>query len=346
MTTSQQRTLTLFKLLVERYIREGVPVGSKVLAQDFGHQLSAAAIRHVMADLEAQGLIISPHTSAGRVPTEKGFRTFVDTLLTVKPLALQDQHQLHAEFEPSQDVTDMVDSTSQMLSRLTRLVGIVSTPQYTQVALRQLELLPLSGRRVLVVLVLNEQDVYNRIIETDRDYTAAELKQAAHSLNSQFAGQDLQSVRQALLVALRADKTAMDQLMAAAIEVGSKAFTSASQDRTRANYVLSGAWSLLDDPGQDVSQLQQLLQVFEQKRDMLYLINQCIQADDVQIFIGSESGHDALQQCSIIMSPYRAEGRAIGVLGVIGPTRMAYDRAIATVELTAKILSSALNQPE
>lgn len=338
-----ERAQTLFKALVERYIRDGQPVGSRTLARDAQMDLSPATIRNVMADLEEFGLISSPHTSAGRIPTALGYRFFVDSLLTVKPMRNRDRRSLKEMLgqtdigEPQQ----LLSSASRLLSEITAMAGVVMVPRSEQRSLRQVEFLSLSQNRVLVILVINEREVQNRIIHTSRHYSAAELQEAANYLNQAFGGQDIKAVRQRLVKEMEAAKEGMNRLMLTTIEMAQKAFT----EEEDSDFVLAGQTNLMNYAEiADMERLRQLFDAFSQKRDILHLLDQVVSADGVQIYIGGESGYTALDECSVVASPYEVEGETVGVLGVIGPKRMAYDRVISIVDVTAKLLGSALKQ--
>lgn len=333
------RAQEVLKALVERYILEGEPVGSKALADSMVHAASPATIRNVMAELEGRGLICSPHTSAGRVPTPMGYRLFVDTMLTVAAPAADNVNQVRSRLLPDKTPQELVEAASEVLSDLTSMAGIVMVPKADRANLRQVEFLPLEGNRVLVILVLNEREVQNRIITTDRKYNETELHQAANYLNQHFLGNNLSSIRDSLLAAMKDDKTRMDSLMQTVIEVASHSFGPSAEPEC----VVSGQGNLLgmvDEQG--VDRLKELFDAFQRKRDLLGLMDGCIQADGVQIFIGQESGYKMLDDCSLISSTYGNEDGVLGVLAVIGPTRMPYQQVIPMVDLTAKILSEAL----
>jgi heat-inducible transcriptional repressor len=331
----------LLRALIERYIRSGQPVGSRTLARDAGLELSPATVRNVMADLEEMGYLRAPHTSAGRVPTVRGYRLFVDSLLHLKPPHSQEVETLWQQLNPEQSTTGLVQSVSSLLSGITHLAGVVMVPRRNTLTLRQVEFLPLSEQRVLAILVVNEREVQNRIIHTQRDYSAAELQQASNYLNAQFAGRDIQQVRGNLLQELQYARETMNRMMQAVIEMADQAFVPPPGEE---DYVLAGQTNLMGfDELADVEKLRQLFEAFNHKRDILHLLDQCMSAQGVQIFIGEESGFDALGVCSVVTAPYSAEGKILGVLGVIGPTRMAYGRIIPIVDVTAKLLSAALN---
>ena len=337
-----ERTQHLLRTLVERYIRNGQPVGSRTLARDAGLDLSPATVRNVMADLEELGYLRAPHTSAGRVPTARGYRFFIDALLHLKPLESQEVESLRRRIDqPVRDGAELARSVSDLLSGITHLVGVVMLPRRKTTTLRQVEFLPLAENRVLVILVLNAQEVQNRVIQTRRPYSAAELQQAAHYLNQQFTGQDIHQVRESLLRDLREARDSLDRLMQTVVEMAEQTFET---EQNGQDYVVAGQTQLMQYADlSDLDKLRQLFEVFNQKRGLLHLFDQCLHADGVQIFIGKESGFEALEDCSVVTAPYSVEGRVLGVLGVIGPTRMAYDRVIPVVDVTARLLAAALN---
>ncbi|NOY62168.1 MAG: heat-inducible transcriptional repressor HrcA [Gammaproteobacteria bacterium] len=337
-----ERARLLLKTLVESYIRDGQPVGSRKLGEGAGLDVSSATVRSVMADLEKFGFVNSPHSSAGRVPTVKGYRMFVDTLINVRKLTDNDLMRLKGQFDADAGVQDLLGAASSMLSDLTNMAGIVTIPWRERLVLRHLEFLPLSGHRVLVIIVVNGEEVQNRIIHTERTYSPAELTQASNYLNEQFAGQCLLTVREQLLGTMRETKESLSTMMQAAVEVADKALHMGTSTE---KFVMSGETNLMNfSQLSDVDKLRQLFDAFQQQRSMLHLLDQSLDADGVQIFIGEESGYDALEQCSLVSAPYEADGGTIGVLAVIGPTRMAYDRVIPIVDITAKLLGAALNQ--
>jgi len=339
-----QRAQRLLKLLVNRYIRDGQPIGSRTLSKDTELDLSPATIRNVMADLEEMGLVSSPHTSAGRIPTALGYRLFVDSLLHVDPLSDDEVARLHHQLS-QEDEQHPFKQASHLLSEVTQLASIVTLPRHDSNRLRHVEFLPLSDQRVLVIVVVNEHEVQNRIIHTSRIYTASELEQAANYLNAAFTGKDIKVVREGLLREIQETRATMDQMMRTAIEMAEKVFN--HEDTEKRDFVMSGQTNLMGAAQlSDVDKLRHLFEVFSQKRDILHLLDQAIQAQGIKIFIGEESGYDVLEECSVVMSPYMINGEMIGVLGVIGPIRMRYDRVIPIVDLTAKLLSSLLNPPK
>lgn len=343
-TVLNERAQHLLRALINNYIREGTPVGSRTLARDTGLSLSPATIRNVMADLEDLGLIHAPHTSAGRVPTAKGFRIFVDSLLQVEDLAEEQANLLKQELD-SDDGLDsgmLLKKASDLLSDVTQMAGIVTMPQHDQMLMRHVEFLPLSARRVLAILVTNDEEVHNRIIHTQKDYSPSELTQAANYLNEAFAGKDIQAVREQLLNDMKHDRQRIDNMMLMAIEMANKVFEPSGE---KSDFLLAGQTKLmgLADMG-DMDRMRQLFEAFNAKRDILHLLDESLSAEGVKIFIGEESGYQPLEKCSVVASPYEVSGRIVGVLGVIGPTRMAYDRVIPVVDMTARLLGAALNR--
>jgi heat-inducible transcriptional repressor len=335
-----ERSLFLFKSLVEHFINDGQPVGSRTLVRDLDLDLSAATIRNVMADLEDMGFLHSPHTSAGRVPTARGYRLFVDSLLRVNDLGSEEVHRIAEQMDLGDSTRNLLERTSSMLSDITHLVSVVMLPRLEQSTLSQVEFMSLSDNRILVILVMSDNEIQNRIIHTARTFSASELEQAANYLNQMFSGKDLPEIRKEMLAELEGMKDNVNQLMQAAIEMAQQAIDSGSQD----DYVIAGETNLMGVSGWgDIDRLKRLFDTFNRKRDILHLLEQSINAGGVQLFIGEESGYEVLYDCSIVTSPYESEGQILGVLGVIGPTRMDYERVIPIVDLTAKMLGSALN---
>ena len=336
-----ERAQLLLKLLVERYIRDGIPVGSRSLTRESGLGLSPATVRNVMADLEELGLLQAPHTSAGRVPTLRGYRVFVDTLLTVKDLSESEAQWIRQTLSSDDDPQQVVQAASEMLSSLTHLAGIVTLPQHDSQVLRQVEFLPLSGRKLLVILVINEREVQNRIINVDREYDERELRQVANYLNQHFSGSGLEQIAAHLSRQVRADEAELRNMFDSVVELSQLAF---AVEQRSADYVLSGETNLFGvDDLADIRKLRDMFEALTRKRDVLHLLERCLAADGTQIFIGNETGFAVLDECSLVTAPYTRDGRIVGVLGVIGPTRMAYQRVIPIVDMTARLMSSALN---
>ena len=336
-----QRSQILLKTLIERYVAEGQPVGSRALSKYSGLELSPATVRNVMSDLEELGFIASPHTSAGRVPTPRGYRFFVDSLLTVRPLAEAQIHELEEHLQPSHPQR-LISSASQLLSELTRFAGVVVAPRRVTPKIRQIEFLGLSEKRILLIIVTAQGDVQNRILFTQRAYSPAELVSAANYLNQHFAGMDFGEIRSRVHDELRQLRADMTELMTAALQAGDEAVS-----ETADQYVISGEKNLLDvaDISSNMSRLRELFALFEQRTSLVQLLDLSRRAEGVQVFIGGESGLAPLDECSVITAPYEVNGRVVGSVGVIGPTRMAYDRVIPIVDITAKLLSSALSAP-
>ena len=335
------RSQILLRALIDRYIRDGQPVGSRTLSRDSGLDLSPATVRNIVADLEELGFVSSPHTSAGRVPTIKGYRFFVDSLIKLTPPRGEDLLRFsQALSEVSGDPQALAVSTSNLLSAVTQLAGLVTVPRRTQSSLRQIEFLPLSGRRVLAIMVVNERDVQNKILDVQRDFTADELKQASNYINAQAGGRSITEIRERLLAELGKTRASMNALMVAAIEMAQKVFPEGEPEPA---LVMTGETNLMSwEELSNVETLKGLFEAFARQRDILHLLDQSMKAQGVQIFIGNESGYQLLDSCSIVAAPYVTEDDTIGVLGVIGPTRMAYERVIPIVDITAKLLGRAL----
>jgi heat-inducible transcriptional repressor len=335
-----QRTQQVLKNLVERYIQDGCPIASKTLAEECALGLSSATIRHILADLEAAGYLTSLHTSSGRVPTVMGYRFFVDGLLEVKPLGSVDNiAALKEKFDPDLTVSHLLQSASTLLSDLTQLAGIVALPRRNRIELRQVEFLSLSENRVLVILVLNNREVQNRIMHTDRIYSSSDLQQAANFLNTHFAGKDLLTIRKELFAAIRCDQ----EKLASFLKIVMNVFDKPAENK---DYIIAGQNYLLNDSNQEANleRLRLLFDAFNEKQEILNLLDSVLEADGIQIFIGKESGYEAFDDCSIVAASYSIDGQLVGSLGVIGSTRMPYDKAISAVDVTAKLLSAALSQ--
>ena len=334
-----ERALILLKTLVERYIADGQPVGSRALSRYSGLDLSPASIRNVMADLEEMGFIASPHTSAGRVPTARGYRFFVDTLLTIKPLDTVEINQLEGQLH-AESTQKLVVSASQLLSDLTHFAGVVMTPRRS-VGFRHIEFLRLSDTRILLILVTPEGDVQNRILLSEKRYTPSELVEAANILNQHYAGLTFDEIRRRIREELKQLTADMTRLMSSALEAGSQAASESSEE-----VVISGESNLLDsqDLSSNMVNLRKLFELFDRRTGLLQLLEISHRAQGVQIFIGGEAGVAPLDECSVVTAPYEVDGRIVGTVGVIGPTRMAYERVIPIVDITAKLLSTLLTQ--
>jgi len=342
-TPPNDRAQHLLRVLIQRYIRDGQPVGSRTLSKDSSLDLSPATIRNVMSDLEDMGMVSAPHTSAGRVPTSKGYRLFVDTLVRYRQPKDDDIDILRSQIRRKVDDADaLVVSVSKLLSEFTSLAGVVTVPRGQHAALRQIEFLPLSENRILVILVINDREVQNRILHTDRNYSASELQQAANFINQHYAGVEMPLVRERILKDLESVRNSMNQAMHDIISVAHAAI--ADSDHPDGEYVLAGETNLMGFAElSDVDTLRRLFEAFSRKQQILDLLDRSIHADGVQVFIGEESGFRILDDCSVVTAPYRLDDDTIGVLGVIGPTRMAYDRVVPIVDITARLLRSALS---
>jgi len=330
------RAQTLLKALVERYIADGQPVGSRALSKISGLDLSPATIRNIMADLEEMGYVASPHTSAGRIPTPRGYRIFVDTLLTVRQI---DEHAVEAGMRlPARQPQKVLANAAQMLSSLSQFAGVVQSPRRESV-FQQIEFLRLSEKRILLVIVDPRGDVQNRLLLTDVDYSPSQLTQSANYLNQTFAGLTFDEVRARLTGELRQLRDDMGRLMQAAVEAGSEAMQEGDE------MVIAGERNLLSvaDLSSNMSSLRQMFEMFEQKTGLMQLLDVSSKAGGVQIFIGGESQLVPMDEMSVVTAPYAVNGKIVGTLGVIGPTRMAYERVIPIVDITAKLLSNALS---
>lgn len=337
-----ERAQVLLKALIERHIQDGQPVGSKTLLAEVGLSVSPATVRNVMSDLEERGYLISPHTSAGRIPTAAGYRLFVDSLLQMRPLDTQSVNVMREELHPDKSSGELIQTASGILSSITSQAGVVTLPRQQTNHLRQVEFLPLSGDRVLVILVVNEREVQNRIIHTQRVHTEEELRQAANLLNQRFAGQALDQVKAQILAEMEADRASIDSYMQATLDLASQAF---EEELPEDDYVVAGESQLLGSATPaEMEKLQDLFHGFQRKKDLLHLLERCTRAEGIQIFIGEEAGYEVLGGYSVVTAPYTDGGDNIGVLGVIGPTRMAYQKVIPIVDLTARMLSSALSK--
>lgn len=328
------RAKVLLKALIERYIAEGQPIGSRTLSRASGLELSPATIRNVMSDLEELGLVASPHTSAGRVPTARGYRLFVDTMLTAKREDLFATPTL-----PPDQPQKVIAHAAQMLSNLSQFVGVVVAPRRSSV-FRHIEFLRLSERRFLVIIVSPEGDVQNRVVHTPADYTQSQLAEAANFLNAHYSGMAIEEVRERLKREVEELRGEIVTLMQTAVDASSEAM---QQDQEEV--VISGERNLLavSDFASDMSHLRHAFELFEQKAQLMRLLDVSSQADGVRIFIGGESHIVPFEELSVVSAPYEVDGQVVGTLGVIGPTRMAYDRMIQIVDITSRLVSNALS---
>ncbi len=339
-TMLDDRAKYLLKALVERYIADGQPVGSRTLSRASGLELSAATIRNVMADLEELGLIVSPHTSAGRVPTARGYRLFVDTMMTARPLSLDElAHQTRDQLQPDQPQR-VISNAAQMLSSLSQFVGVVTAPRKATV-FRHIEFLRLGERRILVILVAPDGDVQNRVIFTAQDPTQSQLIEASNLLNAHYTGLSIEEMRERLKGEVEQLRSDMASLMQAAVQAGGEVMAESTD-----NVVVSGERNLLtvQDFSSDMGSLRRMFDMFEQKTQLMRLLDGSSRAEGVNIYIGGESQIVPFEELSVVSAPYQIDGQVVGTLGVIGPTRMAYDRMIEIVDITSRLVSNALSQ--
>ena len=336
-----KRAQILLKTLVEHYISDGQPIGSRTLLQHSGLDVSPATIRNVMSDLEQLGFISSPHTSAGRIPTQKGYRLFVDSLLTVQPLDHKAVNQLKSGLS-SPNQNELISSAADMLSQLTQFAGLVMIPRRKTLSFKHLEFLPLTEKRILVIIVTSDSNVQNRVIITEKAYSPSELVEASNYFNANFSGHTFEETQQKLRKELKQMQSDMNVLMSAALEANNHKGSGAGE---KDGVVIAGERNLLqvDELSTNVNSLRKLFEIFERRTSLMQLLDNSQQAEGIQIFIGGESGYLALDECSMVTAPYKADGQVVGTLGVIGPTRMAYERVIPIVDVTAKLLSNALS---
>jgi len=335
----EARAQTLLKTLVERYIAEGQPVGSRALSKLSGLELSPATIRNIMADLEEMGFVASPHTSAGRIPTPRGFRFFVDSLLTVQPI---NEDTVESSLQPriqDNQPQKIITNAAQMLSSLSQFAGVVLTPRHESL-FQQIEFLRLSEKRILLVIVTPGGDVQNRLLLTETDYTPSQLVEAANYINHHYSGLSFGQIKGRLQAELRALHNDLTRLMQAAIEAGNEAMIDSNDD-----VVISGERNLLGitELADDIKSLRKMFDMFEKKTELMQLLDVSSRASGIQIYIGGESQLVPMDEMSVVTAPYQVNGKIVGTLGVIGPTRMAYQRVIPIVDITAKLLSSALS---
>lgn len=335
------RARELLRALIAQYVSSGEPVGSRNLAKYSGLDVSPATIRNIMADMEELGLVTAPHTSAGRVPTVQGYRVFVDSLLQVQPPSEETLRNLRNQLPAQAPTQALLGNASELLSAMSHFVGVVTVPARTQFRFRHIDFVALEGQRLLVILVFTDNEVQNRIIHTRRAYSSGELEQIAQFLNSQFAGRSLQDIRASLLRDLQRARSEMEQTLRNAFDLAEQAFEADGED-----VLVSGQTRLMGVSDlSDIDRLRELFEAFARKQEILQLLERCISAQGVRIFIGEETGMAPLDGCTVISAPYAANGRVLGVLGVIGPTRMAYERVIPMVQATATVLSEALSAP-
>lgn len=335
-----ERAQILLKTLVEHYVTDGQPMGSKALLQHSGLGLSPATIRNIMSDLEALGFVSSPHTSAGRIPTQQGYRFFVDSLLSMQPLESKQIEQLESTLT-STDQNELITTAADMLSELTQFAGMILIPKRKALVFKHLEFMPLSDKRILVIIVSTDGSVQNRIILSDTPYSASNLTEASNYFNAHYSGQTFEQARHQLHGDLKKMQADISHLMTAALEEPNPSQSKNKEE----DVIIAGERNLLnvDELATNVITLRKLFDVFEQRSSLMQLLDNSQKAEGVQIFIGGESGYSPLDECSMVTSPYQVDGQVVGTLGVIGPTRMAYERVIPIVDVTAKLLSNALS---
>lgn len=339
MNSLDERAQILLKTLVEHYVSDGQPMGSNALLQHSGLGLSSATIRNVMSDLERLGFVSSPHTSAGRIPTQQGYRFFVDSLLSVQPLETKQIQALEHTLQSSNQ-QELISTAADMLSHLTQFAGMVLIPKRKTLVFKHLEFMPLSDKRILVIIVTTDGNVQNRVIVTETPFKTAELTEASHYFNAHYAGKTFEEARQSLHNDLKKMQVDISDLMSAALDASDEASAKDKDD-----VIIAGERNLLnvDELATNVTTLRKLFDVFERRSSLMQLLDNSQKAEGVQIFIGGESGYSPLDECSMVTSPYAVDGEVVGTLGVIGPTRMAYERVIPIVDITAKLLSNALS---
>ncbi len=336
------RAQTILHVLIENYIQTGQPVSSRTLARSAGLGLSAASVRNVMSDLESLGYITSPHVSAGRLPTARGYRKFVDTMLEMQPLKARELQRLRSNLDPRKEGRELCEEAGGLLSELAHMAGIVTVQSRRAVRLKCVEFIALDKRRVLAVLILQNGEIENRILKTDREYGSSELVSYANYLNEHFADGYLEAVREKILQELRDMREHVNRVMLEAISLAGRVFKDLPQ---KSDCMVSGQTNLMQfEELADLDYLYRLFGALNEKREMLKLLDQCAEAQGVKIFIGQESGYQVLQGCSVVSSPYTVDDRVVGVLAVIGPTRMAYGRIVPLVDITARLLGQALKR--
>lgn len=337
------RARRLLRTLIAQYLADGEPVGSRTLSRSSGLDVSPATIRNIMADLEEAGLVVSPHTSAGRIPTPRGLRLFVDSLIELQPLARDDMARLKRELPPQPSTTrDLLGNVSTLLSAMTHFAGVVSVPRQGDFPLRHIDFVALPDAQVLVVLVFSDNQVQNRIVRLAKPLGTRELEQAANYLNAHFAGLRLDDIRAHLLREIREAGSELNRLLASSVELAAASFAPHAEGE---DVLVSGQTNLMAYAElADLDRLRELFEAFQKKSELLQLMEVCARAPGVRLFIGEESGFTALDGCSVVTASYGAQGRVLGAIGVIGPTRMAYERVIPVVQATAGLLSDALNR--
>ncbi len=335
-----ERAQILLKTLVERYISDGQPVGSRALLQHSGLEISSATIRNVMSELEEIGMVSSPHTSAGRIPTGLAYRLFIDTMLVTKPLDSAHVRQMEHKLQPD-NPSRLIAQASSILSELSHFTGVVATVKRSAIMVRQIEFLRLNEKRVLLIIVMPDGEVENRVLLLDRDYTQSQLTEAGNFLNQHYIGCSFSQIRDRLRGELQQLHQDMNALMAAALAAGE-----AAEAKQAGDYVISGEHNLLDvaDLSTDMNRLRGLFNLFEKKTELLQLLEAGRRGQGIHIFVGNESGLASLDECSVVTAPYSIGDQVVGTLAVVGPKRMDYERVIPIVDITARLLGNALSQ--
>ena len=340
-----QRAEVLLNTLIRRYVTDGQPVGSRTLSKESSLDLSPATIRNVVADLEDLGLVSSPHTSAGRIPTQLGYRFFVDSIMKVQPINHGVVQDIREHLGVSGGREEVLQNASEMLSQSTRFAGVVTLTKQRNLQLRQVEFLKLSGNRILSILVTDDGRVENRVLNADRSFTESELVEAANCFNSVYAGKTLSQVKENLLSDLKADNAEADRIMRTAVTMVQDLFSTDTENTDEV--VVRGETNLMGVPEfTEVGKLKSIFDTFRTKHNLLDLMERSIRGDGIQIFIGDESGYDAFTDCSVITAPYNTDGEGVGVIGVIGPTRMAYEDIVPVVDITARLIGNVLGGSE
>ena len=341
--TLTPRAEILLRTLIDKYISEGHPVGSKLLARESGLDVSPATIRNVMVDLENLGLIQAPHTSAGRIPTDRGYRVFVDSMVKARPMNRNLLKIFEQKFDGDHDPQHVLSTASELLSQITNFAGVVMVPGQSRSQFRQIEFLPLSGKRILAILVTGDGRVQNRVITAEREFKANELVDAANYFNQRYSGSSLQKLRKQLLVEMKEHSEEMNRIMSTAMTMANQ-FFEAEDNVDKEEVVLSGESNLFEVPEfAEIEKMRELFETFKTKHDLLELLDKSLKGRGVQIFIGEESGYAPLNDCSVVTAQYELDNECIGVLGVIGPTRMDYADVITVVDVTSRLVSSALS---
>ena len=347
MESLSKRQELLLKALVESFISDGQPVGSTKLSKASDIGVSSATIRNVFVDLEDLGYIYSPHKSAGRVPTELAYRMFVDKMIKVQPVNNHLIKKLKLNLNQDVERKNMVKNTNEILSNITGLTGLISLPTQKNMELKQIDFLTLSDNKILAILINKNNDVENKIINLDKNYSSSELQEAANYLNTIISGQSIHHIRKILLNELDDMRKDMNNIMSSAITFGKKLFLDSNETQKNDDLLVSGQTRLMNCKElSDIEKLKTLFEAFSEKNNILHLLDRSISSNGVKIFIGAESGYNVLDDCSVVSAPYKFDNDVVGVLGVIGPKRMAYDRVIPIVDITAKLLTEALKYPD